>query len=67
MIAHGHGFCTYYAHNRKNTVQVGQSVKRGDIIGYIGSTGSATGNHVHYEVWHNGKNKNPISYTEGRS
>jgi len=67
VIAHGHGFSTYYAHNRKNTVQVGQSVKRGDIIGYIGSTGSATGNHVHYEVWHNGKNKNPISYTEGRS
>lgn len=67
VVAHGHGFSTYYAHNRKNTVQVGQSVKRGDIIGYIGSTGSATGNHVHYEVWHNGKNKNPISYTEGRS
>jgi murein DD-endopeptidase MepM/ murein hydrolase activator NlpD len=67
VIAHGHGFSTYYAHNRKNTVQVGQSVKRGDVIGYIGSTGSATGSHVHYEVWHNGKNENPISYTEGRS
>jgi len=67
VIAHGHGFSTYYAHNRKNNVQVGQSVKRGDVIGYVGSTGSATGSHVHYEVWHNGKNENPIHYTEGRS
>jgi murein DD-endopeptidase MepM/ murein hydrolase activator NlpD len=67
VIAHGHGFSTYYAHNRKNTVQVGQSVKRGDVIGYVGSTGSTTGSHVHYEVWHNGKNENPISYTGGRS
>jgi murein DD-endopeptidase MepM/ murein hydrolase activator NlpD len=67
VIAHGHGFSTYYAHNRKNTVQVGQSVKRGDIIGYVGSTGSTTGSHVHYAVWLNGKCKNPINYTEGRS
>jgi len=67
VIAHGHRFSTYYAHNRKNTVQVGQRVKRGDAIGYIGSTGSSTGSHVHYEVWHNGKNKNPMSYTERRS
>jgi murein DD-endopeptidase MepM/ murein hydrolase activator NlpD len=67
VIAHSHGFSTYYAHNRKNAVQVGQSVKRGEVIGYIGSTGSATGSHVHYEVWHNGKNEDPISYTEGRS
>ncbi len=67
VIAHGHGFSTYYAHNRKNNVQVGQSVKRGDVIGYVGSTGSATGSHVHYEVWQNGKNENPISYTQERS
>ncbi|HVO67654.1 MAG TPA: M23 family metallopeptidase [Syntrophales bacterium] len=67
VIAHGHGFSTYYAHNRMNTVQVGQSVKRGDVIAYVGSTGSATGSHVHYEVWHNGKNKNPINYIDERS
>ena len=67
VIAHGHGFSTYYAHNRENTVKVGQSVKRGDVIGYVGSTGSATGSHVHYEVWHDGKNENPISYAEGTS
>ena len=67
VVAHGHGFSTYYAHNRKNVVQVGQSVRRGDVIGYVGSTGSATGSHVHYEVWHNGKNENPIKYIERRS
>jgi len=67
VIAHGHGFSTYYAHNRKNTVQVGQGVKRGDVVAYVGSTGSTTGSHVHYAVWLNGKCKNPINYTEGRS
>jgi murein DD-endopeptidase MepM/ murein hydrolase activator NlpD len=67
VIAHGHGFSTYYAHNRENTVQVGQSVKRGDVVGYVGFTGSATGSHVHYEVRHNGKSENPINYIEGRS
>ena len=67
VIAHGHHFSTYYAHNRRNTVQIGQKVKRGEVIGYVGSTGSATGNHVHYEVWHEGKNENPNSYTRTRS
>jgi len=62
VVAHGHGFSTYYAHNRKNTVHVGQSIKRGDVIGYVGSTGAATGSHVHYAVWLNGKCKNPINY-----
>ncbi len=67
VIAHGHHFSTYYAHNRKNAAQVGQKVKRGNVIGYVGSTGSATGNHVHYEVWHKGKSENPNYYTKGRS
>ena len=67
VIAHGHGFSTYYAHNRKNAVRVGDNVKRGDVISYVGSTGSATGSHVHYEVWYNGKSENPIKYTESRS
>jgi len=66
VIAHGHHFSTYYAHNRKNAAQVGQKVRRGEVIGYVGSTGSATGNHVHYEIWHNGKSENPIYYKKGR-
>jgi murein DD-endopeptidase MepM/ murein hydrolase activator NlpD len=66
-IEHGFGFSTYYAHNKMLTVKVGQKVKRGDIIGYIGSTGNSTGPHVHYEVWSNGKPVNPSHYIEGRS
>ncbi len=67
VIAHGHDFSTYYAHNRKNAAQVGQHVRRGEVVAYVGSTGSATGNHVHYEVWHKGKSENPTYYTKGRS
>jgi murein DD-endopeptidase MepM/ murein hydrolase activator NlpD len=67
VIAHGHHFSTYYAHNRNNTAQAGQKVKRGEVIGYVGSTGSATGNHVHYEVWHSGKSENPNSYAKESS
>lgn len=61
-IEHGHGFRTYYAHNKKNTVKVGDVVQRGDIIAYVGSTGSSTGPHVHYEVWKDGKPRNPRPY-----
>jgi murein DD-endopeptidase MepM/ murein hydrolase activator NlpD len=64
-IAHGFGYSTYYAHNKKNAVKVGDVVKRGDIIAYVGSTGSSTGPHVHYEVWKNGKDTNPKPYLKG--
>jgi murein DD-endopeptidase MepM/ murein hydrolase activator NlpD len=64
-IEHGYGFSTYYAHNKKNLVKVGQVVKRGDIIAYVGSTGSATGPHVHYEMWQNGKLVDPTPYLKG--
>jgi len=57
VIEHGCGFSTLYAHNKSNKVKVGSSVKRGDIIGYVGSTGKSTGPHVHYEVWKEG---NPV-------
>jgi len=67
VLEHGFGFSTLYAHNSKNTVKVGQKVKRGEIIGYVGSTGNATGSHVHYEVWKNGRHLNPKKYIEGRS
>ncbi len=55
VIEHGKGISTCYAHNRANAVVVGQIVKRGDIIGYVGATGNATGNHVHYEIWQGGR------------
>jgi murein DD-endopeptidase MepM/ murein hydrolase activator NlpD len=67
VIAHGQGFFTYYAHNSKIIVEVGQRVKRGETISYTGSTGSATGNHSHYEVWREGKARNPMNYMEEKS
>ncbi|NJD55648.1 MAG: M23 family metallopeptidase [Nitrospirae bacterium] len=66
-LEHGFGYSTYYAHNKMLAVRVGQKVKRGDIIGYIGSTGNSTGPHVHYEVWRESKPMNPSNYLEGRS
>ncbi len=62
VIEHGFGYSSFYAHNSSNAVKVGQKVKRGDIIAHIGSTGNTTGPHLHYEVWHNGKAVNPMSF-----
>lgn len=62
VIEHGFGFSTLYAHNKTNLVSVGQKVKRGDIIAYVGATGNATGPHLHYEVWKDGIAQNPLSY-----
>ncbi len=66
VLEHGHGYSTLYAHNRSLAVKVGQKVKRGDIISYVGSTGNSTGPHVHYEIWKKGKPINPINYLKGR-
>jgi murein DD-endopeptidase MepM/ murein hydrolase activator NlpD len=67
VLEHGHGFKTIYAHNKKNLVKMGQTVKRGEVIAYVGSTGKSTGPHVHYEVWEKGKSVNPKKYLQGRS
>jgi murein DD-endopeptidase MepM/ murein hydrolase activator NlpD len=67
VIEHGAGFSTLYAHNKMVAVKAGQRVKRGEIIGYVGSTGNSTGPHVHYEVWLNGRAVNPDTYLKGRS
>jgi len=67
ILEHGFGFSTIYAHNQKNAVKKGQIVKRGNIIGYVGSTGKSTGPHVHYEIWEKGKNVNPKKYLQGGS
>jgi murein DD-endopeptidase MepM/ murein hydrolase activator NlpD len=67
VIEHGQGYSTVYAHNKKNAVQVGQRVQRGDVIGYAGATGHATGSHVHYEIWRNGRAVNPRNFVQERS
>lgn len=61
-ISHGYGFKTLFAHNSRLNVKVGQFVKRGDVICYIGDTGSSTGPHLHYEVRVNGFPVNPVKY-----
>jgi murein DD-endopeptidase MepM/ murein hydrolase activator NlpD len=62
VINHGYGYKTRYAHLSAFKVKSGQKVKRGDLIGLIGSTGKSTGPHLHYEVEKRGKKVNPIHY-----
>ena len=62
IIDHGFGYQTLYAHMSKIEARKGQRVKRGDIIGYIGSTGSSTAPHLHYEVIKDGRKVNPVNY-----
>jgi murein DD-endopeptidase MepM/ murein hydrolase activator NlpD len=61
-IDHGFGFVTRYGHASKLLVRVGQTVGRGEVIANVGSTGIATGPHVHYEVRLNGQPQNPLNY-----
>ncbi|NLY54493.1 MAG: M23 family metallopeptidase [Firmicutes bacterium] len=61
-INHGYGYTTVYAHMSKLGSRSGQQVKRGDVIGYVGSSGLSTGPHLHYEVRVNGKTVNPLPY-----
>lgn len=63
-INHGNGYKTIYAHNKKNLVEVGQKVEKGDVIALMGSTGRSTGTHLHFEVLHNGKYVNPNRYID---
>ena len=61
-ITHGNGYVTRYAHNKQNLVSIGDTVKKGQTIALMGSTGRATGPHVHFEVVRKGKTENPSKY-----
>lgn len=61
-IDHGFDYQTLYAHLSKILVKRGQKVKRGEIIGLVGSTGKSTGPHLHYEVVNKGRKVNPVNY-----
>ncbi|MDP4278706.1 MAG: peptidoglycan DD-metalloendopeptidase family protein [Bacteroidota bacterium] len=62
IINHGYNYQTLYGHLSSIKVRVGQRVRRGDIIGGVGSTGKSTGPHLHYEVHYQGKPVNPTNY-----
>lgn len=63
IIDHGGSYSTLYGHMSRLGCSVGQSVARGETIGYVGTTGYSTGNHLHFEVRVNGSPQNPLSYT----
>lgn len=62
VLNHGFGYETLYGHMVRVKARVGQTVKRGEVIGWVGSTGKSTGPHLHYEVHKNGKQIDPIYF-----
>jgi len=66
-ISHGRGYMSLYAHQSKLAVKKGQYVERGQVIGYIGSTGRSTGPHLHFGLYKNQKAINPMKYVEKKS
>jgi hypothetical protein len=62
MINHGYGYKTIYGHMSATKAKVGQTVRRGDVIGFVGNTGLSTAPHLHYEVELNGNKVNPVNY-----
>jgi murein DD-endopeptidase MepM/ murein hydrolase activator NlpD len=67
VIDHGFGLVTRYGHLSKFAAWQGKHVERGEIIGYVGATGRATGPHLHYEVLANGRLMNPLQLLAGKS
>jgi len=62
IIKHSSNYVTVYAHNSKNRVRVGKRVKKGETIGYVGSTGRSTGPHLHFEIRKKLVPQNPLKY-----
>jgi len=66
-IDHGFGLATIFAHMSNHVARTGDRLKRGDKIGEVGATGHATGPHLHYEVWKDGRTQNPLHYINSRT
>ena len=64
-LDHGNGLITRYAHNNKNLVKIGDTVRKGQTIALMGSTGRTTGYHVHFEILKNGRPVNPLKFIRG--
>lgn len=64
-IDHGYGYVSLYAHLYKYNVRVGQKVSRGDVIGFVGSTGRSEAPHLHYEIYKDDERINPINFYYG--
>jgi len=66
-LDHGYGYATIFGHMHRNIVRTGDTVRRGDKIGEVGSTGYSTGPHLHYEVWKDQRAQNPMLYIQSRT
>jgi murein DD-endopeptidase MepM/ murein hydrolase activator NlpD len=66
VVEHESGLTTRYAHMSKIAVVPGTQVTRGDVLGYVGATGRASGPHLHYEIWANGRPLNPLQLLVGK-
>ena len=60
VIEHGFGITTRYGRLSRFAVKAGEHLNRGDVVGFVGSTGRATSPHLHYEIWMNGQLTNPM-------
>ena len=67
VVSHSDGTSTLYAHMNKRAVSKGQTVSQGQVIGYVGTTGSSTGNHLHFEVRVNGNRTDPVNYFKDKT
>ena len=65
--SHSDGTSTLYAHMSRRNATVGKTVKQGAVIGYVGTTGSSTGNHLHYEVRIGGNRTDPVNYYKDKT
>jgi len=63
-VNHGKGYVTRYGHNSKILVKAGETVKKGQVLSKMGTTGRSTGPHVHFEVLYNGRAVNPKKYIQ---